>query len=33
VVGVDVPADVRTQEFNQGIDIGAIVSVQYAFTE
>ncbi|OWY55925.1 hypothetical protein AALT_g11252 [Alternaria alternata] len=33
VVGVNVPADVQTREFNQGIDIGAIVSVQYAFTE
>jgi hypothetical protein len=33
VVGVDVPADVQTREFNQGIDIGAIISVQYTFTE
>jgi hypothetical protein len=33
VVGLDVPGDVQTQEFNQGIDIGAIVGVQYTFTQ
>ncbi|KAL1796121.1 hypothetical protein ACET3X_006345 [Alternaria dauci] len=33
VVGVDVPANVQTQEFNQGFDIGAIVSVRYTFTQ
>ncbi|KAH9883081.1 hypothetical protein J1614_000451 [Plenodomus biglobosus] len=33
VVGVDVPGDVTAQEFNQGIDIGAIISVQYTFTQ
>jgi hypothetical protein len=33
VVGIDVPGDVQTQEFNQGIDIGAIIGVQYTFTQ
>lgn len=33
VVGVDVPGDVQTQEFNQGVDVGAIVSVRYTFTQ
>ena len=33
VVGVDVPADVQTRDFNRGIDVGAIVSVRCAFTE
>jgi hypothetical protein len=33
VVGVDVPGDVQTQEFDQGIDIGAIIGVQYTFTQ
>ncbi|KNG50415.1 hypothetical protein DDE82_008412 [Stemphylium lycopersici] len=33
VVGVDVPGDVKTQEFNQGIDIGAVISVRYSFTQ
>jgi hypothetical protein len=33
VVGLDVPGDVQTQEFNHGIDIGASVSVQYTFTQ
>ncbi|KAL6707100.1 hypothetical protein ACN47E_004852 [Coniothyrium glycines] len=32
-VGIDVPGDVQTQEFNHGIDIGASVSVQYTFTQ
>lgn len=32
-VGVDVPGDVLAQEFNQGIDVGAIVSVRFTFTE
>jgi hypothetical protein len=32
-VGVDVPGDVQTQEFNQGFDIGAIIGVQYTFTQ
>jgi hypothetical protein len=33
VVGVDVPGDVQTQEYNQGIDIGSIISVKYSFTQ
>ncbi|EMD59137.1 hypothetical protein COCSADRAFT_101937 [Bipolaris sorokiniana ND90Pr] len=33
VVGVDVPGDVQTQEFNQGRDIGAIISVKYSFKQ
>lgn len=33
VVGVDVPGDVQTQEFNQGFDIGAIISVRYSFKQ
>jgi hypothetical protein len=32
-VGVDVPGDVLSQEFNAGIDIGASLSVRYKFTE
>ncbi|KAH7138624.1 hypothetical protein B0J11DRAFT_422812 [Dendryphion nanum] len=31
VVGLDVPGDVRVQEFNSGREIGAIISVQYTF--
>ena len=31
VVGMDVPGDVLSQEFNAGIDVGAIVSVRYTF--
>jgi len=33
VVGIDVPGDVQTQEFNRGSDVGATVSVQYTFTQ
>ncbi|KAI4941717.1 hypothetical protein J4E91_010591 [Alternaria rosae] len=32
-VGIDVPGDVQTQEFNRGSDVGATVSVQYTFTQ
>jgi hypothetical protein len=32
-VGVDVPGDVLAQEFNAGIDIGAILSVRYTFEQ
>lgn len=33
MVGVDVLSDAQTRKFNRGIDVGAIVSVWYAFTE
>ena len=33
VVGIDVPGDVQTQEFNRGIDVSATVSVQYTYTQ
>lgn len=33
VVGIDVPGDVQTQEYNHGIDIGASISVQYTFEQ
>jgi hypothetical protein len=33
VVGVDVPGDVLSQEFNAGIDIGAALSVRYTFAQ
>lgn len=33
VVAVDVLANLQSQDPNQGIDIGAIISVQYTFTE
>jgi hypothetical protein len=33
VVGLDVPGDVQTQEFNRGTDVGATISVQYTFTQ
>jgi hypothetical protein len=33
VVGVDVPGDVLSQEFNYGIDIGASLSVRYTFEQ
>jgi hypothetical protein len=32
VVGVDVPGDVLTEQFNHGIDIGASVSVRFTFS-
>jgi hypothetical protein len=32
-VGVDVPGDVLAQEFNQGIDIGSLLSVRYTFEQ
>jgi hypothetical protein len=32
-VSVDVPGDVLAQEFNAGIDIGAILSVRYTFEQ
>ncbi|KAF2826114.1 hypothetical protein CC86DRAFT_292442 [Ophiobolus disseminans] len=31
VVGLDVPGDVLSQEFNHGVDIGAGLSVRYTF--
>ncbi|KAH7073780.1 hypothetical protein BKA63DRAFT_40506 [Paraphoma chrysanthemicola] len=33
VVGLDVPGDVLSQEFNAGIDIGASLSVRYTFVQ
>ncbi|KAF2025287.1 hypothetical protein EK21DRAFT_104033 [Setomelanomma holmii] len=33
VVGLDVPGDVLSQEFNAGIDIGASLSVRYIFEQ
>jgi hypothetical protein len=33
VVGLDVPGDVLSQEFNAGIDIGASLSVRYTFEQ
>ncbi|KAI4604984.1 hypothetical protein J4E80_010815 [Alternaria sp. BMP 0032] len=32
-VGIDVPGDVQTQEFNRGSDVGTTVSVQYTFMQ
>ncbi|KAH8701199.1 hypothetical protein GQ44DRAFT_632386 [Phaeosphaeriaceae sp. PMI808] len=33
IVGVDVPGDVLSNEMNSGIDIGAVIKVQYTFTQ
>ena len=33
VVGMDVPGDALSQEFNAGIDIGASISVRYTFEQ
>jgi hypothetical protein len=32
-VGIDLPGDVTTEEFNKGIDVGAIISVKVSFEQ